>query len=74
MFKSQLAAQNQSQLVAQVAAQAKARVGAAQSAQQALSVGGSANGSTDTQTLLGVQGKSRLDELRAAALRRAGIA
>jgi hypothetical protein len=72
-FKSQLAAQNQSQLVAQVAAQAKARVGAAQTAQQALSAGGSANGSIDTQTLLGVQGKSRLDDLRLAALRRAGI-
>jgi hypothetical protein len=73
-FKSQLAASNQSQLVAQLQAQAQARVQGARSAQQTLSAGLPLNGSGDSQTVLASQGKSRLDLLRAAALRRAGIA
>lgn len=73
-FKSQLAEQNQSQLAQQVAQQAQLRVNTARGAQQTLSAGGSVSGSTDTQAVLGLEGKNRIDALRAAALRRAGIA
>ncbi len=72
-FQSQLAQQNQSQLAQQVAQQAQLRVNAARGAQQTLSAGGSVSGSADTQAVLGVEGKNRIDALRAAALRRAGI-
>ena len=72
-FQSQLAAQNQSQLAQQVQAQAVARVNAARGAQQNLSAGGLGSGSVDTQAVLGLEGKNRIDALRAAALRRAGI-
>ena len=72
-FQTSLAQQNQSQLAAQVQAQAAARVNAARGAQQTLSAGGFGNASTDTQAVLGLEGKNRIDALRAAALRRAGI-
>ena len=72
-FQSQLAEQNQSQLAQQVAAQAQARVNAARGAQQTLNAGGLGSASTDTQAVLGTEGKNRLDALRLAALRRAGV-
>jgi hypothetical protein len=72
-FKQGLAEQAQSRLVAGLQAQAQARIGGARAAQQNLSANGSGSGLPDSQTVLGAEGKSRLDTLRLAALRRAGI-